>query len=78
MNQADNKAAFAKGMADRGEGHKIEYNDASDRAVYPSTPDRLAYPKDGMTPTDTRFAMQESSAPTNDRMKTKLGYNAVT
>lgn len=68
MDHTDSKSAFAKGMADRSERHVIEYNDADDRSVYPSTPDQLAYPKYDMKPNEAYFGAKIKNPSSDDRM----------
>jgi|HubBroStandDraft_1064217.scaffolds.fasta_scaffold1683142_2 hypothetical protein len=57
MDHSAHKAAFENAMSDRAPDHKIEYNSGEDKAVYPSTPDRLRY--------------SESNSDNDDRMTVK-------
>jgi hypothetical protein len=78
MNHASAKAAFNKGMADRSDGHQVSYNDASDKAVYPSTPDQKGFSENDGSYGNNSLSIQQKSGQAGDRMPNSsnpAGYN---
>ncbi len=68
MDHSAYKAAFEKGMADRGDNHTIEYNSGEDKAVTPGVPDRQRFAENDGDDKDLTLAFKSKSAEDSARM----------